>query len=159
MKNIPQENSKSRKNIFSNGILKIIIYIKYTIKHYWKKYYTLISKNINCDYILNDRYRWPEAEKYIIMDSFQSYYYSREILKRRWPKAEEVIMQDPWIAYYYAKEVINGRWPEAEYNISKNKILAYNYAINIIKGKYDFDQYFVSNRNNYVELYIGSFYE
>lgn len=46
----------------------------------------------------------------------------------RWPEAEPYIMKDSYSAYNYAKGVIQGRWLEAEPYIKQNKDDWYRYT-------------------------------
>ncbi len=58
--------------------------------------------------------RWPEAEPYIMRDSWWAYGYALDVLEDRWPEAEPYIMKDPARALLYALNVLKRRWPEAE---------------------------------------------
>ena len=61
--------------------------------------------------------RWPEAEPYIMEDSYEAVQYAINAIKGRWPEAEPYIMQDAASAVDYARNVVHGRWPEAEKSI------------------------------------------
>jgi hypothetical protein len=69
-------------------------------------------------YIIKER--WPQAEPYIMGDTFFAYCYANDVLDARWAEAEPYIMKNPWHANYYAKDVIGDRWIEAEPVIMKN---------------------------------------
>ena len=71
--------------------------------------------------------RWPEAEPYIMKNSYPAFRYAFNLIKGRWPEAEPYIMKNSEYAYRYALEVIKGRWPEAEPYIMKNPEYAYRY--------------------------------
>ncbi len=77
--------------------------------------------------------RFPEAEPYIMKDSWHASRYAIKILANdpewtsikghengRWPEAEPYIMKDPEDILSYARDVIGGRWIEAEPHIKQS---------------------------------------
>lgn len=58
--------------------------------------------------------REPTLEPFILKSPRNSYFYSKQVLKKRWRRAESVILKDPKYAYLYSKNVLRRRWKRAE---------------------------------------------
>jgi hypothetical protein len=84
--------------------------------------------------------RWPEAEQYIMTDTYRAVQYAKEILKDRWIEAEQYIMKDPSDAFGYVRDILSrdkewtstkghehGRWKEAEQYIMSDSFWWRNY--------------------------------
>ena len=86
--------------------------------------------------------RWPEAEPYIIRDSFYAVTYAFELIGGRWPEAEPNIIEQQVNVIYYIRNAIKGRWLEAEPFIfsSEPTKLAYIDYLNRCDYK-DIDEY------------------
>ena len=87
-------------------------------------------------YVRDTKKRFPEAEKYIKLDPYWAYCYSKHFIKGKWPEAEEYIKKDPEWAYNYANWVIKGRCLEIEEYIKKDPKWALRYVCDIIKDRW-----------------------
>lgn len=87
-------------------------------------------------YALMINKRFPEGERVILENPYQSYDYAKQIIKGRWPEAEQIIATSAEAAYYYAKDIIKERWPKGEAAILTSPHWAYLYARNIIKDRW-----------------------
>jgi hypothetical protein len=48
--------------------------------------------------------RWPEAEKMILENPYDVYFYTTDIIKGRWPEGEAVIATNPTFAQWYNED-------------------------------------------------------
>lgn len=56
----------------------------------------------------NQKKRIPELENIIFTDSFYSYCYARDVIKRRWKEGEKSISTDSKYSFWYARDIIKG---------------------------------------------------
>ena len=64
--------------------------------------------------------REPSLEPFIRQSSKDSYFYSKQILKRPWPEGEDIILTSPKYIHLYAKNVLKKRWKEGEERLAKD---------------------------------------
>ena len=101
----------------------------------------------------NQKKRIPELENIIVTDSFYSYCYARDVIKRRWEEGEKSISTDSKYSFWYAKDVLKDRFEEGEKTISMYPEYSYWYARNIIKGPFNLCHSTIFN-SEYKDAYI-----
>lgn len=69
---------------------------------------------------IHEYHDWTPIKHIFKREADTAYHYARYIIKGRWPDAEPYIMKDSYYAYCYAAQVITGKWPEAEPYIKQN---------------------------------------